>query len=314
VHHHVHSTPKMIGEFIEDLFHADHRVWRTLKPLLFKPGLLTTEYLRGKRVTYTPPFRLYIVLSLIFFLFTSLSGSGVAVPTTIQTDAAVPAPATDAAIDPAARQLMEQLIARAPEAQRAQTRNHVLNALRDVPAAQQRDIVTSILTPCNSQALGWMLPAEGANRERALEACRNVFADNGQRFGTAFWHHVPHMMFIFLPVIALWGKLLYIGSRRFYAEHLLFFVHFHAFVFLAITLGNGLEWIFGWFNGDWLSGLVNLVLTGYVPWYLYRAMRRVYGQSGLVTSLKFVLLTLFYLASLLLTLGGLVIFTALTLH
>ena len=304
----------MIGEFIEDLLHADHRIWRTLKPLLFRPGLLTAEYLRGRRVSYTSPFRLYIVLSLIFFLSASLSGSApqVVVPPAVQTDATAPDATTDATIDPEARRLLEQLIARTPEAQRAQTRNHVLNALKDVPASQQRDIVRSTLTPCGNEALDWLLPAEGANRARALELCSNIFADNGRRFGEALWRHVPHMMFIFLPVIALWAKLLYLGSRRFYAEHLLFFVHFHAFFFLAVTIGNVLDWLTGWFAGDSLTALYSLVLTGYVPWYLYRAMLRVYGQSRLVTFLKFVLLTLFYFVSLLLTLAGLIIFTALT--
>ena len=102
VHHHVHSTPEMIGEFIEDLLHADHRIWRTLKPLLFRPGLLTAEYLRGRRVSYTSPFRLYIVLSLIFFLSASLSGSApqVVVPTGAPIDATAPDEAADATIDP----------------------------------------------------------------------------------------------------------------------------------------------------------------------------------------------------------------------
>jgi hypothetical protein len=33
------------------------RVWRTLRPLDIKPGLRTQDYLRGRRASYTPPFR-----------------------------------------------------------------------------------------------------------------------------------------------------------------------------------------------------------------------------------------------------------------
>ena len=41
-------------------------------------------------------------------------------------------------------------------------------------------------------------------------------------------------MFVFLPLLALVMKLLYWRPRRYYVEHLLFLVHNHAFVFLAM--------------------------------------------------------------------------------
>ncbi len=44
-------------------------------PLAFRPGLLTSEYLRGRRTYYTPPFRMYLTLSVVFFLVTSLGSS-----------------------------------------------------------------------------------------------------------------------------------------------------------------------------------------------------------------------------------------------
>ena len=43
-------------------------------------------------------------------------------------------------------------------------------------------------------------------------------------------------MFVFLPLLALVMKLLYWRPKRFYVEHLLFLVHNHAFVFLALTI------------------------------------------------------------------------------
>ena len=52
----------------EDLTHADSRLWRTLAALLFKPGHLTREFLAGRRARYLPPVRLYLVLSVLFFL------------------------------------------------------------------------------------------------------------------------------------------------------------------------------------------------------------------------------------------------------
>ncbi|BDX06243.1 hypothetical protein MACH26_17640 [Planctobacterium marinum] len=40
----------------------------TLRTLLFKPGFASFEFAQGKKVKYTPPLRLYLVVSLLFFL------------------------------------------------------------------------------------------------------------------------------------------------------------------------------------------------------------------------------------------------------
>jgi hypothetical protein len=45
----------------------DGRMWRTLLPLLFRPGFLTREYLSGRRRRYIRPGRLFLVLSIALF-------------------------------------------------------------------------------------------------------------------------------------------------------------------------------------------------------------------------------------------------------
>ncbi len=61
----------LFNDFLHDLTDLDSRVWRTLIALLTKPGKLTNEFIAGRRTLYLPPFRLYLVLSLIFFLLPS---------------------------------------------------------------------------------------------------------------------------------------------------------------------------------------------------------------------------------------------------
>jgi hypothetical protein len=68
---HVPTTLELVHELLEGLTHSDSRLWRTLKYLWFKPGKLTQEFVAGRRVAYLPPFRLYLILSLIFFLIFS---------------------------------------------------------------------------------------------------------------------------------------------------------------------------------------------------------------------------------------------------
>jgi hypothetical protein len=70
---HVPTTMELVHELLEGLTHSDSRLWRTLKNLWFKPGRLTQEFVAGKRVAYLPPFRLYLILSLLFFLIYSFS-------------------------------------------------------------------------------------------------------------------------------------------------------------------------------------------------------------------------------------------------
>src|SRR5271165_1204732 len=69
---HVPTTPELLHELLEGITHSDSRLWRTLKYLWCRPGKLTQEFVAGRRVAYLPPFRLYLVLSVAFFLIASM--------------------------------------------------------------------------------------------------------------------------------------------------------------------------------------------------------------------------------------------------
>jgi hypothetical protein len=61
-----------ISETLDVIYNFDSKVWRSMLPLLFMPGKLTNEYIAGKRVRYLPPFRLYLILSILFFLVATI--------------------------------------------------------------------------------------------------------------------------------------------------------------------------------------------------------------------------------------------------
>jgi hypothetical protein len=58
---------QFILEAIDDALSLDSRLVRTLRPLLFRPGVVTRDYLLGRRVTHVPPLRAYLISALIFF-------------------------------------------------------------------------------------------------------------------------------------------------------------------------------------------------------------------------------------------------------
>ena len=62
------SVRQMVRDVLEDQLAIGATLPRTLTGLLFRPGFLTEEYFAGRIVRYIPPFRLYLVSSLFFFI------------------------------------------------------------------------------------------------------------------------------------------------------------------------------------------------------------------------------------------------------
>ncbi len=62
------SSFVLFKDFVTDTFSFDSRMWRTLGLMAAAPGLVPTSYSHGKRSRYTPPVRLFLVVSFLFFL------------------------------------------------------------------------------------------------------------------------------------------------------------------------------------------------------------------------------------------------------
>jgi Protein of unknown function (DUF3667)/Domain of unknown function (DUF4286) len=352
------SLGVLLRDLFGDLTNFDSRIWRTLKPLAFRPGALTVEFLRGRRTHYSPPFRMYLILSLAFFLLTSVSatdpgealvfdfnsdGSGGA-NVTLGPDAEAPAAPGDADAPPNAprntpasrpaptaeaqapvldaerQRLVEQILKFVPAQDKARVRREVSQEIGALSAEEMAPIERLANDPCSPENLKVDLGLQGKTFETKVRAaCRKIAAD-GKGFGRAVFENVPKMMFLFLPLIAIVMFVLYLGSGRYYVEHLLFFVHFHSFFFLAGITVLLLDNLATWFVGtaaepaiETVQSILGMVLIVYVPYYLYGAMRRVYAQGRVVTMVKYSMLLVGYLLFMTLTLLGLVAYTALTL-
>jgi hypothetical protein len=342
----------LLKDVVGDLLDADSRVWRTLWPLAFRPGLLTREFLRGRRASYTPPFRMYLVLSVVFFVLASVGDPGSEVAVQVdkeganirlrdggaapdgasasdaamqqgppESPAATPAqPATPApALDAEARRLVEQLVKRVPAEAQKELRAELETSLAAATPEERAATARLIADPCGEETLNVQLgPVLEQYEPRLRDACRRIVADQ-QSFGRALFENIPKMMFIFLPLIAMALAVLYLRSGRYYVEHLLFVVHFHAFFFLAGIAILLLERLSALTSGSLATvftaaeGMLGGVLVFYAPWYLFQAMRRVYEQVWWKTVPKYLLLGLAYLISLVFTGVGLLFYTALTL-
>ena len=285
---------ELARDVVGDVFELDSRLWRTLRPLLFKPGMLTREYLAGRRVYYVPPFRMYLVLSLTFFLITTF-GSEIEVDANLDEEDVAELKEGFAELEKEFREELEGETGDGP----------VEDASAGDDDSEDQDICIQIGDD------EWM--RENLPVEQLQERCERL-RDNPEAFVRALLDNIPTMLFFFLPLIALVMKILYLGSGRYYVEHLLFFVHYHSFFFLILTLD-----ILLWRLSDLLPltsvipAIVTAVVVIYVPVYLFRAMLVVYGHGVLAGMVRYVLLFVAYFVCLLLTFLGAVAFTALTL-
>ena len=58
----------VIMHLLDDILSFDSRASRTVWPLVTRPAFITNEYFAGRRVHYVPPIRLYLFISIVFFL------------------------------------------------------------------------------------------------------------------------------------------------------------------------------------------------------------------------------------------------------
>ena len=278
---HLHTVAHFAAEALESISHADSRLWKTLWYLVSRPGFLTREFFEGRRVRYLPPFRLYLVISVVFFLAVGApKGPMVELDddTAAETQEAVPADQDRAAPDAA------------PQAEAKK-------------GLGKRNAMTEFCEEFKAPD-----PRGNENYARLQAACAEVAEDRGAGLGRAIVHNIPKAMFVFLPLLALAMKPLYWRPKRYYVEHLLFLIHNHAFVFLVLGVLALLEMIPK--VGEHL-GLLEFAIWVYIVWYLYRGMRNVYRQGRGITIAKYFVVGFAYFCAALTVLLLTAVFSAL---
>ncbi|NQT61394.1 MAG: DUF3667 domain-containing protein [Candidatus Marinimicrobia bacterium] len=183
---------------MEELLDVDSRVLRTLRLLFTKPGFLTTEYVKGRRVRYLPPVRIYLVASVLFFLSLTLN----TLLPSVQNNEFFKEITETGDLDNALENALES------------KQNSLTN---DALSYDGSGLVAA--DPDSSQS-GMQLPLGGGQYDVNQGDFLSNFSDNFAK-----------MMFLLLPVAALQLKVLYWRRKKLYIEHLVFSLHVHAFIF-----------------------------------------------------------------------------------
>jgi hypothetical protein len=69
------SFGRMVVDIGSDIFAFDDKSWSTVKKLLFRPGFLSKEYITGRLIRYTMPFKMFWMMVLIFTIVFSFHDS-----------------------------------------------------------------------------------------------------------------------------------------------------------------------------------------------------------------------------------------------
>jgi len=229
---HKASFGEFAHEFIGHYVALEGRLWGTFTRLMFRPGLLTLEYMRGRRKRYVEPLRLYLSLSIIFFALMKFTGT-------------------------------EPVTAGIATAQQEEMKKDLKKEAGGI-----RDEIIKNGKTVDKHGNQIELPDTLREKAPGLMKQMDHFNDldtegRGKVLSEGFFKYGPYAMFALMPLFALYLKFLYLGSGKRYGEHMLFALHTSAFAFVLFTAiqltGNG-----------FVQFLEFCWLVGYLPWAMRR--------------------------------------------
>ncbi len=192
-----------LADFLEELLDVDSRVLRSLRLLFTKPGFLTSEYVKGRRISYIPPVRIYLVASVLFFLVLSI-------------DALIPSFKNN--------QFLKEFT----------ETGDIDDALDNV--VQSRELESEKISAPPDSLGSVVALADTSSSEMSVTIGQSKYDMEQNDFRANFSENFAKMMFLLLPVAALQLKALYWRRKKSYIEHLIFSLHVHAFIFSILIL------------------------------------------------------------------------------
>jgi len=275
------SVSALLTEAFGTIFNVDSRVIRSLRPLFLQPGVLTLNFMKGRRMSFVPPVRLYLVCSLIFFLSLNY----------ISTQAALHSDTNDPIVfDNDDVELLKKN--KGTEPLDSETTPETLETIEDPPSAANPPVPD----PPATEPLDWKGRLEKQFEASAKRFNNKPTAEVLPILIPPLFRAISNGLVLLMPLFALFLKMLYVRRDPYYLDHLIFALHFHSFLFIFFS---SLLWWNHLIDAD-LSLITALSICVFAPIYLYKGMRRVFQQGRIKTIGKFVVLCGLYGFSMLL--------------
>lgn len=306
------SAKDFFAEFLSSILVYDSRLRNTLKDLLFRPGLISKNYIKGQRLKYANPFRFFLSVSIIYFLAGGFIGFINSAEGTNQLGLNIKSP-REATLD-------SVFAAQAPGNFVSTSKTDSLMARRlGLPFYYSEKTLGSLSfldryskqtslyftyfyktkQEKPSQALDSLHHSQGFKNRWLYSRARTLYSImyRPQAFIDYISSKIPFFLFFFTPLYAFFFWWFYSRKKFTYMEHIIFIFHIFSFIFLAMLIFSLLEWIFGI---DFLQPLLFLLIS---PIYFYSALRKFYGQAKWRTFFKFVFLSIVFFVSFFLATG-----------
>ena len=301
-HTHRRSVRALVHDFVVDFINFDSRILRTARALLFQPGELPCAFREGRTQRYVPAIRLYLFVSLIFFIILSTSGIAIlqlevsATPMKIVYDAKGNALMPNPAYDPndPDTKMLPKLIPLSKEMANLPGR-HFSYSTNSYFFTRVGKLHSTMTSEAKARLLNSIKVNDKKQNEvkswweRQIFSGINRLASDPAALNGPLTDWLPRALFLLLPLYALLLALFHIRRRKDYylVDHLVFSLSVHTFTFVVLIAAAGLAQVA---SGE----LVALALLGVLSLYIFLAMKRFYRQGWVMTTIKFILISGIY--------------------
>lgn len=242
-------------EALENFFHLDGRLARTLPRPILRPGRLTRDYLDGRRAAQVPPLRMFLVVLVLAFVAGQCAAPRDATtppPPTAELEVARERVAADPTLSAGEKEAVLRLIERSAR----------------VEGGEPMSVEAAIATVRQQVEGGVAAPGWLAGRFAAVDA-------EPGRFEMLLGIWAQRVALLALPLSALFLTGLFLWRRDLVVfDHLIFSMHSLTFQLLLFTVALGASRMIGP-AGWWLLWLA--------PAHLFAHMRVAYGSGVLMT-------------------------------
>lgn len=332
------STKKLVlkdffDEFFSSLINYDSKLLKTLYSLLVKPGTITKDYIKGKRIAYTNPFRFLLSLAFLYLLMFTYNNSFSDLDKVADNFNNNVSDSSPLSFDFGTGQLSADSTELRKQTEKGLKRLDSLG-ISDAPVSKQMAHLDSLgiftskkkgidkdsfmlanpktyfkglqdSTGTNSFILKMEFFAstikhdtissfdEAKNKYGIESSTSNKMAFNFSNsllrvieqpssFLNSTISKLPFAIFFFLPLFTVFIWVVYIRKNYTYTDHLIFSFHNQSLLFILLILSLIVDSIFDTAS----SGLFLLIFSI----YLYKAMRKFYGQGRFKTIVKYLFL------------------------
>jgi hypothetical protein len=282
---------------ISNYFSFDARFFKSFIPLMFRPGYLPKEFIKGKRLLYLHPAQMYLFISVVFFFIFSFT---VREQTTSINDEFQKAFETEDGLmlDPIVEKQLDSLDRL--EIREALERTKMFNGM----SQKEIDSIVSldVLPKKNNISLDFQVELDSLLKINTPDKAiyenfglvesdgwfKRKFYKQGLKFykakdlgniWSAFVDTVPIALFFLLPIFAFIIKIFY-RKKGPYSHHLVFSFYYFSFVFMVFSFIFGVNRIYE------LPDLVDFLIASSCFIYLFIASKKFYGQSWIRSFFK----------------------------